>query len=171
MRQKSYILKHWSTLFTTRPLDHCATGKGSFYTKNEHNLFYQKLEAKYFFIQQFFRKKQVFAGKNCEKLFWGHIWQFFRERRHLVPKISITFFTTIKLSSFLKKGCISWKNGKKPFLGLKSLLKGRKCLATKMNVTFFMGNEVLNIFHLTIFSKKATFLKKRKTFFEGVTIF
>ncbi len=30
----------------------------------------------------------------------------------------------------------------------------------KMNITFFMGNEISNIFHLTIFSKKATFLKK-----------
>ncbi len=28
------------------------------------------------------------------------------------------------------------------------------------HITFFMGNKVLNIFHLTICSKKATFLGK-----------
>ncbi len=38
--------------------------------------------------------------------------------------------------------------------------EGKGCLATKMNITFFMGNEVLNIFPLTIFSKQATFLEK-----------
>ncbi len=35
----------------------------SSYTKNEYNLFYQKLDAEYFFIQQFFRKKQYFLRK------------------------------------------------------------------------------------------------------------
>ncbi len=50
------------------------------------------------------------------------------------------------ISGFFKKSCIFWENGKKPFRGVKSLLKGRKCVAIKMNITFFMGNEVLNIF-------------------------
>ncbi len=49
---------------------------------------------------------------------------------------------------------------KKPFLGARSLLKGRECLPKKMNITFSMGNEVLNIFYLTTFSKK-----KKKNFF------
>ncbi len=41
--------------------------KGSFYTKNENNLFYHKLDAEYFFIH--FLKTAVFSQKNCEKLF------------------------------------------------------------------------------------------------------
>ncbi len=40
----------------------------------------------------------------------------------------------------------------------KFLLKGRGRLATKMNTTFFMGNEVLNIF-------------SSKHFFEIINIF
>ncbi len=40
---------------------------------------------------------------------------------------------------FQKKKSIFWKNGKKPFLGPKSLLKGIGCPATKMNITFFYG--------------------------------
>ncbi len=42
------------TLFATWPLSCCATCKGSSYTKNEYNLSYHKLDAEYFFIQQFF---------------------------------------------------------------------------------------------------------------------
>ncbi len=30
--------------------------------------------------------------ENCAKLFLGHIWWLFRERRLLAPKISVTFF-------------------------------------------------------------------------------
>ncbi len=35
-----------------------------------------------------------------------------------------------------------------------TILRERGLLATKFNVTFFGGNEVLNIFHATIFTKK-----------------
>ncbi len=43
---------------------------------------------------------------------------------------------------------------------------------TKMNITFFIGNEVLNIFYLTIFSKKATFSEKMvKKKFRGTRLF
>ncbi len=62
----------WRTRKETRPLGYCATCKGSSYTKNEYGLFYHKLDAKYFFIQQFFRKSCVFQ-ENYEKLFWRHI--------------------------------------------------------------------------------------------------
>ncbi len=37
--------------------------KGSSYAKNEYNLFYRKLEAKYLHIKSFFRKKQYFMSK------------------------------------------------------------------------------------------------------------
>ncbi len=39
--------------------------------KTEYNLFYYKLDAKYFHIQQFFQKKQYFLRKLKKKLFWG----------------------------------------------------------------------------------------------------
>ncbi len=35
--------------------------QGSSYTKNEYNLLHQKLDAEYFFIQQFKKKKTVFV--------------------------------------------------------------------------------------------------------------
>ncbi len=40
-----------------------------------------------------------------------------------------------------------------------SILKGMGRLATKINVTFFEGNGVLNIFHLKIFFEKTIFSK------------
>ncbi len=41
---------------------------------------------------------------------------------------------------------------------------------TKINITFFVGIEVLNIFHLTIFSKKTIFSKiTAKNNFGGTT--
>ncbi len=59
------------------------------------------------------------------------------------------------LTSFSKKKTLlsektvknhSWKD--------LNVLKGRGRLATKINITFFVGNEILNVFYLTIFSKK-----------------
>ncbi len=50
------------------PLGHTATCKGSSYTKNEYNLFYQKLDTEYFFIQ-FFSKKAVFSEKTLKNCF------------------------------------------------------------------------------------------------------
>ncbi len=57
--------------FATRPLGHCATCNGSSYTKNEYNLFYQKLDAEYCFILQFFRKKSSIFRENSENIFGG----------------------------------------------------------------------------------------------------
>ncbi len=44
-----------------------------------------------------------------------------------------------------------------------TILRGRGCLATKININFFVRNKVLNIFHITIFSKK----KERKNIFQN----
>ncbi len=41
---------------------------------------------------------------------------------------------------------------------------GTGCLATKININFFGKNGVLNIFHITIFSKK-----KNKPIFSNIT--
>ncbi len=61
---------------------------------------YQKrniLEWRIFFYFTLFSKinlKKKKFQETSEKLFWWHIWPFFRERRHLAPKINITYFTT-----------------------------------------------------------------------------
>ncbi len=80
-----------------------------------------------FLFNNFFLKKQNFL----KKMFWEHIWQFFRERRRPMSKINITCFITnevlniLLFNSFFKKSCIFWKNAKKPFLMPKSsFLKG-----------------------------------------------
>ncbi len=65
------------------------------------------------------------------------------------------------LAVFSKIAVTFCENGKKPFLGPKSLLKGRTRLAMKMNINFFMGNEVLNIFSFN------NFLEKRNIFGEN----
>ncbi len=63
---------------------------------------------------------------------------------------------------FSKKAVFSEKTAKPQFLGPKSLLKGRGSPATKMNITFFMGNEVLNIFSYNDFFEKINFLEKMR---------
>ncbi len=40
-----------------------------------------------------------------------------------------------------------------------TILRGRGFQATKININFFVRNELLNIFHITIFSKKTIFSK------------
>ncbi len=55
-----------------------------------------------------------------------------------------------------------WKKLWKPHLWEDmTVLRGGEegCLATKINITFFVDIEVLNIFHLTTFSKKTIFPK------------
>ncbi len=76
VRRKRDILKRKSkgstlTLFATRLLGHCATCQESPYTKNEYNLFYQKLDADFFF-NNFFEKSSIFK-ENCEEQFWERI--------------------------------------------------------------------------------------------------
>ncbi len=46
-----------------------------------------------------------------------------------------------------------------------TVLRGRGHLATKINITFFVIYENLNIFHLTIFSKKNKTISSKITFF------
>ncbi len=62
-------------------------------------------------------------------------------------------------TSFSKKAVFLLKTGKNQFAGGHDCFEGRVCLATKVNITFFVGIEILNIFHLTIFSKNPKFSK------------
>ncbi len=52
---------------------------------------------------------------------------------------------------------------------VKSLLKGRGRLTTKMNITFFIGNEVLNIFSFNNFLDKSNIFPENggKKMFAG----
>ncbi len=75
-------------------------------------------------------------------------------------------------TSFLKKAVLSEKTVKRPFVGGYDHFKGRGRLVTKISRTFFVGIEVLNIFHLTIFSKKTTFsIITAKNYFWGACPF
>ncbi len=35
-----------------------------------------------------------------------------------------------------------------------TIMRGKGCLTTKININFFVGTEVLNIFHITLKKKK-----------------
>ncbi len=54
-----------------------------------------------------------------------------------------------------------------------TILRGRGCIATKININFFVRNEVFNIFHITIKKKKKKLFSKItvKNNFWGMTIF
>ncbi len=60
---------------------------------------------------------------------------------------------------------LRWKNCKNHLREDMIVLRGRRCLATKINITVFVWNEVLKIFHLTIFSKKKQCFRKRNQYF------
>ncbi len=62
-------------------------------------------------------------------------------------------------TSFSGKTVFLKKTVKTPFVGVYDRFEGRGLLATKINVTFFVGIGVLNIFHLITFSKEIIFPK------------
>ncbi len=156
-------------LFATRPLGHCATCQGSSHTKNEYNLFYEKLDAEYFLIQQFFRKKQYFLRK-LRKTVLGRIWQFFRERRRLVPKINITFFyhkwemrywIFYYLTVFFEKSCNFLRKRQKIISVDQVSFEGKEASGDENEYNLFLWEIMFWIFfHLTIFSKKQQFWRK-----------
>ncbi len=53
--------------------------------------------------------------------------------------------------SFSKKAVFLEKTAKNPFVGGHDRFEGKGHLATKINITFFEGIEVLNIFYFTFF--------------------
>ncbi len=69
-----------------------ATYQGLSYTKNEYGLFYQKFDAKYFFIQQFFRKKLYFQRKPQKTVFGGAIDNFLGKEGVLRQKLTQLFY-------------------------------------------------------------------------------
>ncbi len=90
VRQKRDILDRRSKELSLQhvQLGHCATCPGSSYTKSEYNLLYQKFDAEYFFIQQFFSKKAVFSEKTAKNFFGGAFDNFFGEEDVLYQKLT-----------------------------------------------------------------------------------
>ncbi len=71
-------------------------------------------------------------------------------------------------TSFSKKAVFLEKIAKNHLWEDMTVLRGVGHLATKVNITFFVGVDVLNIFHLTTFSKKTIFSKiSAKNYFWG----
>ncbi len=123
-------------------------------------------------LNHFFGKRSIF-WRNCKKLFWGRIWTFFRERGFLGQKLILLFFYhelgngCFIINKFFEKSSIfGEKIAKNPFVGGHGRFRR---LATKISITFFVGIHVLNIFHLTTFSKKTIFskIKTKNYFFWG----
>ncbi len=68
------------TLFATRPPVSLCDLSGSFYTKNEYSLFYQKFDDEYFFYSTIFSKKAVFSEKIAKNCFGGAFDNFFGKK-------------------------------------------------------------------------------------------
>ncbi len=135
MRQKSdiserrsknfYFVCNTSNRVTVRPV------MGHLAPKMNIPFFIRNLMLNIFLLNNFFEKKNCIFRENRKKLFWGRIWQFFRERRRLVPKINITFSITnevlniLLITNFFQKMCnflrkrqktvfraqVSWRKG------------------------------------------------------------
>ncbi len=74
---------------------------------------------------------------------------------------------------FSKKAVFLEKTAKNLFVRGHGRFEGRGQLATKINITFFVGFDVLNIFYLTTFSKRKHIFQNisEKLFLMDVTIF
>ncbi len=75
-------------------------------------------------------------------------------------------------ASFSKKAVFSKKTAKNPFMGGHDRFEERECLATRINITTFIGIDVLNIFHSTIFLQKNNIFQNNGEilFLKGMTI-
>ncbi len=119
----------------------------------------------------FFEKRSIFR-ENREKLFSGHISPiFFKERRRLVPKISVTFFLSqITYRTFY----YSEEKVKNRFWGPNIFWREEGVWRLKMNnINFFKGNEVLNIFSFNNFFQETNIFRENdeKQFLGDETIF
>ncbi len=103
-------------------------------------------------------RKMVFLKKNH---FWGgnYFWE----------EGSLLFF---HLSIFPKKAIFSKKTLRNHFCRAYPFLSGKRHMTTKINITFFIPNYMLNIFSLSYFfkKKKIVFPKKWRKIIFGVAV-
>ncbi len=76
----------------------------------------------------------------------------------------------MNFNKFFEKSSIFRKNCEKPFVGENYRFEGKVASGDKINVALLVGNVELNIYHLTIFSKKKKSQITAKNNFN-VTIF
>ncbi len=128
----SYSIKPWMWNLTTAPA--------------WSNLIHVTLQRNDEFLHIFynFSKSNAF-GKNFRTKFILHK-IFFRMSILSSRKTLRMFFN------------LCWKICEKPFVGEHDHFEERGCLATKINIMFFVRNEVSNIFHITI--KKKQYFQK-----------
>ncbi len=128
-----------------------------------------------FLFNKFSEKSNIF-WENLEKLFFRRIWQFYKNRRRFAPKINITFLSQMRfwilhyLAVFSKTAVFSVKTAKPQFWGPSLFWRERDVRRWKWIYNLFYGKWGFEyFFHLTIFSKKATFLEKMgKNNFGGI---
>ncbi len=103
------------------------------------------------------QKMVFFFGGRAEgkTIFKGKDEFYAKNKNYLLSRIRCgIFFHSI---IFSKEAIFSEKTAKNRFWGPRQFLKGIGRLLTKMNMTFFIENVILNLFSLTIFSKKLIF--------------
>ncbi len=88
-----YFVCNTSHCVTVRPV------RGHLAPKMNIAFFIRNLTLNIFLFNNFFEKSCIFR-KNRKKMFWGCIWQFFRDRRCLTPKINITFLSQMRYRIF-----------------------------------------------------------------------
>ncbi len=111
-----------------------------------------------FLIDNFF-EKNCFSEKTVKTVL-GHIWRFFRERRRLAPKSNNFFYHKLGLEVFSKKAVFSKKTAKNRFRGSSLFSREGGIRRRKWIYLFLWEMRFWIFFHVTIFSKKATFFKK-----------
>ncbi len=149
----------WGTIFFGE--------KGASNAKTKYNLFYHKSGAKYFFTSQFFWKRHIFREKT-ENRFWRP-WPIFRLRgvwiqkwmQHVLSLMSSWIFYNKAFST--EKAISSEKTAKNHFWGTQSFSRGRGLPTTKVNILFFITNDVLNILLLSYFLKKNPVFSEKTT--------
>ncbi len=111
------------------------------------------------------------------KMYFVQVLSFFRERRRLASKINITFYHKLDteyviFKNFFQKSHIFRETGKNCFWGAKFLLRGRWRPTKKMNIIFFMENEVLNSFSSNNFFEESNiFGENSEKILKGTSAF
>ncbi len=73
---------------------------GSSYAKIKYNIFYRKLDAKYFHIKQFFSEKNVISLKTAKNCFRSTFDHFLGKRNILHKKLILPFLSRIRYQIF-----------------------------------------------------------------------
>ncbi len=84
------------TLFATRPTASLCDLSGVILHQKWIKPFLSEILCWIFFYSTILSKKAVFSEKTAKNCFGGRIWQFFRERRRLTPKINITYLSQMR---------------------------------------------------------------------------